>query len=305
MKAKIFAKLKQEYSSLGLGDEILMNRAEMLAATGLVTDDNIVFVVAAQKREMEEQQKLNDKRVNDALEKERKKHADELAAREKAEKEAADAKAKAEAEAKAKAEAEAKAKAEEEAKAKAAKEKEEAEAAARKKLEQEGKLSPELAAMLKKEREEANARLTAYETSIKEMMEKNRKLDEERANSLNEMRKSYEEQMKSIMESSTALKQSYDALKKENDEAKAAQAKAAREQFILSKAQELGVPQWRIDEGFVLAPEADENAIAETLAKVANNIKTQQLPGTRNVAPLGDNKPTAQDIKDLAASIVK
>lgn len=77
MKAKIFAKLKQEYSSLGLGDEYLMSKAESLAATGLVTDDNIDAVVACQRKELEGLQKANDKRVTDALEKERKKHEEE------------------------------------------------------------------------------------------------------------------------------------------------------------------------------------------------------------------------------------
>ena len=52
MKAKIFAKLKQEYSSLGLGDEYLMSKADSLAATGLVTDDNIDAVVACQRKEI-------------------------------------------------------------------------------------------------------------------------------------------------------------------------------------------------------------------------------------------------------------
>lgn len=69
MKAKIFAKLKQEYSSLGLGDEYLMSKADSLAATGLVTDDNIDAVVACQRKELEGLQKANDKRVTDALEK--------------------------------------------------------------------------------------------------------------------------------------------------------------------------------------------------------------------------------------------
>lgn len=101
MKAKIFAKLKQEYSSLGLGDEYLMSKAESLAATGLVTDDNIDAVVACQRKELEGLQKANDKRVTDALEKERKKHEEETR---KKEQEAEEARKKAEEEAKKKGE---------------------------------------------------------------------------------------------------------------------------------------------------------------------------------------------------------
>lgn len=49
MKDKIFQLLKQEYKSLGLGDEVLQAHAEMLDKMGLVTDDNIETVVASQK----------------------------------------------------------------------------------------------------------------------------------------------------------------------------------------------------------------------------------------------------------------
>lgn len=48
MKEKIFNALKQKYSNLGLGDETLMSVAESLAATGIVTDDNLDTVVAGQ-----------------------------------------------------------------------------------------------------------------------------------------------------------------------------------------------------------------------------------------------------------------
>lgn len=50
MKDKIFQLLKQEYKSLGLGDEVLQAHAEMLDKMGLVTDDNIETVVASQNR---------------------------------------------------------------------------------------------------------------------------------------------------------------------------------------------------------------------------------------------------------------
>lgn len=49
MKEKIFNALKQEYKALGLSDEILQGHANALAAIGLVTDENLSAVVAAQK----------------------------------------------------------------------------------------------------------------------------------------------------------------------------------------------------------------------------------------------------------------
>lgn len=67
MKEKIFSKLKQAYSSLGLGDALLQSHADALSALGLVTDENIDSVISAQKPFLESVQKSNDKRVNDAL----------------------------------------------------------------------------------------------------------------------------------------------------------------------------------------------------------------------------------------------
>lgn len=45
MKEKIFQKLKQEFSHLGLGDVVLQAHADSLAAIGLVTDENIDTVI--------------------------------------------------------------------------------------------------------------------------------------------------------------------------------------------------------------------------------------------------------------------
>lgn len=74
MKDKIFNALKQEFTHLGLGDEILMARAEALASTGLVTDENLKSVVDSQKASLEGLQKDNDKRVAAALAKVKKEY---------------------------------------------------------------------------------------------------------------------------------------------------------------------------------------------------------------------------------------
>lgn len=71
MKDKIFQKLKQGYSRLGLGDEVLQAHAESLAATGLVTDENIDNVVNAQKGFLEGLQRNYDTRVSSATAKAR------------------------------------------------------------------------------------------------------------------------------------------------------------------------------------------------------------------------------------------
>lgn len=245
MKAKIFAKLKQEYSSLGLGDEYLMSKAESLAATGLVTDDNIDAVVACQRKELEGLQKANDKRVTDALEKERKKHEEETR---KKEQEAEEARKKAEEEAK-------------------------------KKGEPKPQPDNDMASVLKRmeEMEEANKQREAqYTATIKTLTDKN-----------------------------TELGKTVKELSDKNAEAEAAAAKAARTAMIQAKAKELGVPQWRIDEGFTLAEDASDEVITETLTKVANNINTNLLPGTKNIFPLSGNDPTKKELASMAASIVK
>ena len=69
MKDKIFQKLKQEFSHLGLGDVVLQAHADSLAAIGLVTDENIDTVISAQKGFLENLQKTSDKRVTDAVSK--------------------------------------------------------------------------------------------------------------------------------------------------------------------------------------------------------------------------------------------
>ena len=69
MNTKIFQRLKRDYASLGLGDDFLQAQADALAATNLVTDENLESVVAAQKAFLEGVQKNNDKRVTDAVRK--------------------------------------------------------------------------------------------------------------------------------------------------------------------------------------------------------------------------------------------
>lgn len=246
MKAKIFAKLKQEYSSLGLGDEYLMSKADSLAATGLVTDDNIDAVVACMRKELEGLQKSSDKRVTDALEKERKKHEEETRKKEA-----------------------------------------EAEEARRKADEEAAKEKPAPSPT-------ADPRFDELKRQFDELVESSKKRESDNAATI-----------KALTESRDSLGKQVKELADKNAAAEAAAAKAARNAMIMAKAKELGVPQWRIDEGFNLAEDATDEAITETLTKVANNISTNLLPGNRGAFPLGGNEPTKDDLDALAASIVK
>lgn len=221
MKEKIFNSLKQEYKALGLSDEILQGHASALAATGLVTDDNLTVVVTAQKDFLTGLQSGIDKRVTSA--------------REKA---LSDAK-----------------KAEEEAKAEAAKKKAEEEA------EKAGKDKPE------------------WQKEIDKRFEEFSKKESEREKEFN------------------ALKEKYEALEKEK-------AESARTSTILSKAKELGIPDWRIKEGFAISADADEAAINSHLTTVATNLKTANLPSNRMGHVLDDGKPSKEQISNIADSLI-
>lgn len=80
-------------------------------------------------------------------------------------------------------------------------------------------------------------------------------------------------------------------LQKQVEEYAAREAAQARESTILRIAKELDIPQFRIDEGFSIASDADENAIKAHLSKVKQNIVTASL-GSKNdsslLASLGD-----------------
>ncbi|MFI3322059.1 MAG: hypothetical protein R3Y50_05990 [Rikenellaceae bacterium] len=67
MKAKLFKGLKQEYSNLGLSDEIIQGHADALAEAGFVTDENLATVIQGQKGVLTSLQSTIDRRVTDAM----------------------------------------------------------------------------------------------------------------------------------------------------------------------------------------------------------------------------------------------
>jgi hypothetical protein len=71
-------------------------------------------------------------------------------------------------------------------------------------------------------------------------------------------------------------------LKQEIEAHKAKEAGEKRNASILAKAKELGIPQSRIEEGFAIAPDADEKAIGEHLAKVAKNTVAMSVESGRD-----------------------
>lgn len=283
MKEKIFQLLKQEYKSLGLGDEVLQAHAEMLDKMGLVTDDNIETVVASQKDFLESLQKDNDRRVTDA----KKKFEEAQKAKEDAERKAA--------------EEEAKKKAEEEAK-KAAEE------AEKKRLEELAKKN-EMPDYLKKYFEEQAAEKKASEEARTKEREEFKKLVETLTQKNTDQTKVYNEQMEA---QSKTIKELQDTIQKQAEEAKAkeeaaakAKAKADHDAKILSKAKELGIPESRINEGFTLSDDATDETIEKYLSKVANNYKTLQQPQFGGSYRASEGEPTKEDVDNVAASLVQ
>jgi chromosome segregation ATPase len=305
MKNKIFAKLKQEYSSLGLGDEILQAHAESLADSGFVTDENIDTVVSGQKSYLSALQRLNDSRVSKALEKQRK-DIDDEAKKQREEAEAKAEKERKEREEKAKAEAEKKQREDEEkAAAEKRKKEEEAQAEAERKRQEELAKNQEIPEWFKKLQEE-NSRKATEE---RQAQQKARKALEEQLKALSESNTQKQGELKSLIDElrtqNTRLQGDYDAIKQERDRQAAEAARRDRESKILDIAKELGIPQYRIDEGFAIADDAADDAIRTQLAVVAQNIKASNLPSGSGTHPMGDNKPTKDEVDAIAKSIVK
>ena len=276
MKDKIFQLLKQEYKSLGLGDEVLQAHAEMLDKMGLVTDDNIETVVASQKSFLESLQRDNDRRVTDA-----KKKFEEA---QKAKEEEAERKA-----------------AEEEAK-KAAEE------AEKKRLEELAKKN-EMPDYLKKYFEEQAAEKKASDEARTKEREEFKKLVETLTQKNTDQAKTYNEQMEA---QSKTIKELQETIQKQAEEAKAkeeaaakAKAKADHDAKILSKAKELGIPESRINEGFILSDDATDEAIETYLSKVANNYKALQQPQFGGSYRANEGEPTKEDVDNVAASLVQ
>lgn len=253
MKDEIFRLLKQAYSPLGLGDEVLLSRAEMLDSLGFVTQDNIGEVVSKQKTSLEALQKANDARVTAAL---KKKSEDD----------------------KRKADEEARRKADETAK-------KEAEEAARKAEEEARKKSEELL---------DKGALTAELKAFLEEMDKRR--DESFKAQLEAQKQAYE---KSLHDMSDTVKAMKAASEKESQE----RARVERQSRILNKAKELGIPQSRIDEGFVIADDADDTTISSYLGTVKKNIDAAKLPSNSRLL-MGDGKPSDDELKDIADALL-
>lgn len=78
----------------------------------------------------------------------------------------------------------------------------------------------------------------------------------------------------------------FSSLQEENETFKAEKLRAERNALISSKAKELGIPEWRMKEGFAITDEMDETAINTYLSGVKQNIVTAGLEKKDSAFPL-------------------
>lgn len=88
----------------------------------------------------------------------------------------------------------------------------------------------------------------------------------------------------------------YNAIKTESDTLKAEKAKSERANLITAKAKELGIPEWRMKEGFVIADDADEKAIGDYLAGVQKNLVTAGLEGKGSGFPMSTPETQGEEL---------
>lgn len=85
----------------------------------------------------------------------------------------------------------------------------------------------------------------------------------------------------------------YNAIKTESDTLKAAKAKTKRTSLIIAKAKELGILEWCMKEGFVIADDADKKAIGDYLASVQKNL----VADWTKQSPLAQAVPTMPNVE--------
>lgn len=82
------------------------------------------------------------------------------------------------------------------------------------------------------------------------------------------------------------------------------EAKATRQAQILGKAKELGIPDWRINEGFTIGDDADEASISTTLSAIKQNIVTAGLEQSKGF-PIDANKtPSKEELDGIIGNIL-
>jgi chromosome segregation ATPase len=306
MKDKILAALKQEYAYLGLGENLLSAQAETLANLGFVTDENLTAVIKAQESGLKAIQQANDKRVADALAKvnankdKEKENLQKTAEEQQAEllKQLNELKAKSEQQT-----SELQKQADELKKQQELQKKldELQKKAAKQNADFEKKKADLLALIngtpiepppVEPQHKDEKIKTTPEQTNTFDEAKFRKTIEDEWSKRLETIVNTYGNQMKEFQTVNANLAEQVQALVKENTDFKAQQAEQNRKNFILNKAHELGIPDWRINEGFSFANDANEETITNALTTVSNNIRANVLPAESVNVPLPTNNGT-------------
>lgn len=94
-----------------------------------------------------------------------------------------------------------------------------------------------------------------------------------------------------------------DALIEESNRIKKEKESADRATFIANKAKELGIPDWRIGQGFVVSPDMDETAISNHLSKIKQDIVGAGLDGRDDFRPSTDMEAIKDEAKRWAEGL--
>lgn len=156
----------------------------------------------------------------------------------------------------------------------------------------------------RKEFEEELAKKKADDDAKKLEADKRKQQEKELPEWYLKEKASTEKLVAELVEERKTLAETLNSLKEKSEKLEAEKKASERLNFITAKAKELGVPEYRIEEGFSIKDGAEESEITEYLTKVANNIKTQQLPSNKSVFPLADGKPDKSETDAIAKSLV-
>lgn len=97
--------------------------------------------------------------------------------------------------------------------------------------------------------------------------------------------------------------QRYNAMKSESEALKAEKAKAERKTAITTKAKELGIPDWRVKEGFVISDDADDATINDYLSGIQQNLVAAGLDGKCHFPLAGDKVASKEETDKIVSAM--
>lgn len=101
-----------------------------------------------------------------------------------------------------------------------------------------------------------------------------------------------------------AIAAKVEPLQRQLNEYKSKEAQASRADMITSKAKELGIPEWRIKEGFAITENMDESAVSAHLTTVKQNLVTNSLEDKQGNPLLPKGEATKEDVKSIVDSMI-